>query len=110
MMLTNWCLVVAVLFAAVLAPSRSPAQEPPKAPETIAVSSEDALLWERYQLLSRLAAAQQDLLRLQNEKTLAEEYAKLDARWHDHYKMSVNQVERRGEQWIPRQTPPASAK
>ena len=87
------------------APSTSPEPAP------IAVSAEDALWWERYQLLSRLAAAQLDTLRLQNEKTLAEEYTKLNQRFLDHYKIPVDHLERRGDQWVPRQlAPPPTAK
>ena len=77
---------------------------PPPAPTPIEVTETDQLFWERYQLLSRLATAQQDLLRLQNEKTLAEEYTKLNQRFLDHYKIPVDHLERRGDQWIRRDT------
>lgn len=78
-------------------------------PAQIAVSELDATLWERYQLLQRLASSQLETLRLQNEKTLADEYAKLNQRFLEHYKLSVDQIERRGDQWIPR-LPPAPSR
>ena len=83
------------------------ASPPPPAETVIQVTEADGYLWERYQLLTRLAAAQLDLLRLQNEKTLAEEYAKLDQRFQAHYRLRVDQIERRGDQWVQRTPPPA---
>mgnify|MGYP001592320357 FL=1 len=84
------------------------AQEPaPVAPTDppIQVSEADALSWEKYQILARLAESQIQLLRLQNEKTLAEEFAKLDARFRAHYQVGVSELHRDGDIWRVRKAP-----
>ena len=98
------CLLLLVISSA--RAEDKPLTSPPSSPDPIAVTEADTLLWERYQLLQRLADAQLQALRLQNEKTLSDEYAKLDARFRAHYHLPVDAIERRGEQWIPRPTAP----
>ena len=110
-MRSAWLTVLIALFSiSVACAEEKAAAAPPSAETTIQVTEADGLLWEKYQLLTKLADFQMQTLRLQNEKTLTEEYAKLNQRFILHYKMPVDAIERRGEQWIPRSPvmPPAS--
>ena len=95
-------LVVSTVLASAAGAEESPKPPPPTEYTPIPVNPADSCSWTAYQLLGRMSEMQQQLLRLQNEKTLSEEWQKLDRAFREHYKIGADQVERKGEQWVPR--------